>query len=136
METNSKSLLEKEAIEVIQKVNKATTHTWLFTKMSNGLWLLLEILCYLLLVGLVLFAIFLPSGEIHESLALSESVTVDTNVKVKEIIEIFVILKGIIVVLGLLMIFPASLFRKLRRKNNLLEDLNDVSGKFLEKHSL
>jgi hypothetical protein len=136
MEKNFYSNIEHEAIVVIQKVNKTTSHTWLFTKMNNGIWLFLEIICYLLLIGLVLFALFLPSGEIYGSQEISESVTVDTRVNVKEIVEFFVILKGMIVVLGLLMIVPAILFRKLRKKNNLLEELNNVSSKFLEKHKL
>lgn len=136
METHVKTTIEHEAIEVIQKVDETTAHTWIFTKMGNSILLLLEIICYFLLIGLVLFAIKLPSGELNGSQELSDSITVDTSIKIKEILTFFQILKLMIIVLGLLMIVPAILFRKLRKKNNLLEKVNDISGKFLKKHNL
>lgn len=136
METHFKTTIEHEAIEVIQKVDETTAHTWIFTKMGNSILLLLEIICYFLLIGLVLFAIKLPSGELNGSQELSDSITVDTSIKIKEILTFFQILKLMIIVLGLLMIVPAILFRKLRKKNNLLEKVNDISGKFLKKHNL
>lgn len=136
METHVKTTIEHEAIEVIQKVDETTSHTWIFTKMGNSILLLLEIICYSLLIGLVLFAIKLPSGELNGSQELSDSITVDTSIKIKEILTFFQILKLMIIVLGLLMIVPAILFRKLRKKNNLLEKVNDISGKFLKKHNL
>lgn len=136
METHFKTTIEHEAIEVIQKVDETTAHTWIFTKMGNSILLLLEIICYSLLIGLVLFAIKLPSGELNGSQELSDSITVDTSIKIKEILTFFQILKLMIIVLGLLMIVPAILFRKLRKKNNLLEKVNDISGKFLKKHNL
>ncbi len=122
----------QEAVSVIQQVNQKTKHTWLFTKFGNTLLFLAEWLCYLLLIGLIAFAIYLPSGELNETQQLADNVTVSTTVQVKEIMQFFVILKGLVVFLGLLMVMPALLFRNIRKKNNLLEELNDVTGQFLK----
>lgn len=136
MEANPNSTTEIDSIRIIKEVNQRTTYTWIFTKMGNSIWFLLEFICYFLLLGLVIFALYLPSGQIIESQQVAENITVETNVQVKEIIEFFVILKLLVGILGLFMLVPARLFRKLRKNNNLLKELNDITGKFLKDYKL
>ena len=76
----------------------------------------------------------LPSGELSASNDLADNVHVKTSVKVDEIIWFFNALKVLIFILGVLMIVPARLFRQVRKKNNLLEDINDTTATFLEKY--
>ena len=101
--------------------------------MSNGLLILAEIVCYLLAIGLVVFALLLPNGTITITEDVSSNIEVGAFVKIKEIIYFFMILKVAIGVLGILMIVPAVLFRKVRKKNYVLEEVNGITGEFLKK---
>lgn len=132
MEPNTKLSTEQGAIEVIKHVNKITAHTWLVTKMGNSIWYILQVLCYLISIGLILFAISLPSGGFTESTTITEHVTVEANVKVDELLALFTVLKLLLVFLGVLMLVPAALFKKIRKKNNVLEEVNNVTSKFIE----
>ncbi len=125
----------QESTEVIKKVHQLTAHYWLKTKLSNGLLILAEIVCYLLAIGLVVFAILLPNGTINVTEEISNNIEVGAFVKIKEIIYFFMILKVAIGVLGILMIVPAVLFRKVRKKNYVLEEVNGITGEYLEKSS-
>lgn len=94
-----------------------------------------EIVCYLLAIGLVVFALLLPNGTITITEKVSNNIEVGAFVKIKEFIYLSMILKVAIGVLGVLMIVPAVLFRKLRKKNNVLEEVNTICGEYLEKSS-
>lgn len=123
----------QESTEVIKRVHQLTAHYWLKTKLSNGLLILAEIVCYLLAIGLVVFAFLLPNGTITITDKVSNNIEVGAFVKIKEIIYFFMILKVAIGVLGLLMIVPAVLFRKVRKKNYVLEEVNGITGEYLKK---
>jgi len=125
----------QESTELIKKVNQLTTHYWLKTKMSNGLLILAEIVCYLLAIGLVVFALLLPNGTITITEDVSSNIEVGAFVKIKEVIYLSMILKVAICVFGILKIVPAVLFRKVRKKNYVLEEVNGITGEYLEKSS-
>lgn len=128
--------MNQESVAVIKRINQLTTHYWIKTKLSNGLLILAEIACYLLAIGLVIFAILLPDGGIRVQDEMFNNVETEIIIKIKDVVYFFMILKVAIGVLGLLMFVPALLFRKLRKKNNLLEELNSISGDYLKKHEL
>jgi hypothetical protein len=122
-----------ESTAVIKRVHELTAHYWLKTKLGNGLLIVAEVVCYLLVIGLVLVAILMPNGTIPLAKWVSNGYSRELDFKMDEIICFFTILKVIVGVLGLLMIVPARLFRKLRKKNNVLEEVNRVCGEYLEK---
>ena len=134
METKSKSTIESNALEIIQELNQKTSQHWLMTHVGNTMLILFEVTCYLFFVGLLLFAVFMPSGEIINSLKLSESVNVKLNVQIEEMVTLFRIIKALIVVLSLLTLIPAILFRKLRKKNKQLRDINTITAHFIKRH--
>ena len=123
----------QESTEVIKRVHQLTAHYWLKTKLSNGLLILVEIVCYLLAIGLVVFAFLLPNGTITITDKVSNNIEVGAFVNIKEVIYLSMILKIAIGVLGLFMIVPAVLFRKVRKKNYVLEEVNGITGEFLKK---
>lgn len=124
-----------ESTAVIKKVHELTAHYWLKTKLGNGMLIVAEIVCYLLVIGLVIVAILMPNGTIPLAKWVSDGNSRELDFKMDEIICFFTILKVIVGVLGLLMFVPARLFRKLRKKNNVLEEVNRVCGEYLEKVS-
>ncbi len=121
-----------DAIAVITQINQKTKHVWLFTKMGNGLLIFLELSCYLLMISLILYSFYMPTGEVLANRETTDNLTVDTTLKFKEIIDFFMLLKIGITLLGLLMLVPALLFRKVRKKNNLLEEINGITAGFLK----
>lgn len=124
-----------ESTAVIKKVHELTAHYWLKTKLGNGLLIVAEVVCYLLFIGLLVVAIFIPDGTITIDVNVSDEATAATALKINRIVYFFLIVRIATVVLGLLMIIPARLFRKLRKKNNVLEEVNRVCGEYLEKVS-
>lgn len=122
-----------ESTAVIKKVHELTAHYWLKTKLGNGLLIVAEMICYLLFIGLLVLAIFIPNGTITIDVNVSDEATAATVIKINKIVYFFLIVRIATVVLGLLMIVPARLFRKLRKKNNVLEEVNRVCGEYLEK---
>jgi hypothetical protein len=122
-----------ESIAVIKKVHELTAHYWLKTKLGNGLLIVAEMACYLLVIGLVMVAILMPNGTIPLAKWVSDGYSRELNFKMDEIICFFTILKVIVGVLGLLMFVPARLFRKLRKKNNVMEEVNTICGEYLGK---
>lgn len=124
---------DPESTAVIKKVHELTAHYWLKTKLGNGLLIVAEFTFYILAIGLVVIAILMPNGAITIKEWVTNEVKFVAKVEVKDIICFFTILKVIVGVLGLLMIVPARLFRKLRKKNNVLEEVNTICGEYLEK---
>ena len=124
---------DQESVVVIRLVHQLTSHYWLKTKLSNGLLILAEIACYLLGVSLVIIAIVTPNGTIPIADWVTNGNSRQVNLKVEEIISVFLVLKIIIGVLGILMIIPAVLFRKVRKKNYVLEEVNSITGEYLKK---
>lgn len=123
---------DQESVVVIRLVHQLTAHYWIKTKLSNGLLILAEIACYLLGVSLVIIAIVIPNGTIPIAEWVSDGNSRQVNLKMEEIISVFLILKITIGVLGILMIIPAVLFRKVRKKNYVLEEVNSITGEFLK----
>jgi hypothetical protein len=121
-----------DAVNIITLVNTKTKHNWVASKLGNTVWITLEFACYIMLLALFALALYLPNGEIKEIIKVEDNITAETTLKIKELVQFFLALKIIIVVFGILMLVPATLFRKIRKKNNLLEELNDISGKFLK----
>lgn len=124
-----------ESTAVIKKVHELTAHYWLKTKLGNGMLIVAEIVCYLLFIGLLVLAIFIPNGTITIDVNVSDEATAATVININKIVYFFLIVRIATVVLGLLMLVPARLFRKLRKKNNVLEEVNRVCGEYLEKVS-
>lgn len=124
-----------ESTAVIKKIHELTAHYWLKTKLGNGLLVVGEFACYFLTICLVVLAIMMPNGTITYTEEVSPNITVDTNVKVKEVIYFFTALKLVIGILGLLILIPAVLFRKVRKKNNVQEEVNTICGEYLGKVS-
>lgn len=129
METQNTNTKETQYLRALRRIQALTSHTWIFSRLNNTLMLSLEYCCYLLLIGLVAFAIYLPDGSLNESQQVSENIRVDSSIKVQEIIEFFIILRLMIGALGLLMLVPAYLFRQVRKKNYKLEEVHDIIEK-------
>jgi len=53
--------------------------------------------------------------------------------KIEEVVSFYKVLKITIGILGILMIIPAILFRKVRKKRYILEEVNTLTGEFLKK---
>lgn len=122
-----------ESIAVIRKVHELTKHYWIKTKFNNGLLVLAEIACYLLAIGLIVVAFVISNGTIPIAEWESDGNSRQILLKIEEIASFYKVLKITIGILGILVIIPAMLFRKVRRKNYVLEEVNSVCGEYLEK---
>lgn len=122
--------LLKDATLVIRKVKEKTEHTWVFTKFVNAVFFLLELFCYATLISMVIFAIYLPSGEFIFSVLVDKHSTISAGLTIPQLVTIFNTMKGLILFLGLMMLLPAILFRRLRKRNHILEELNSLTEKF------
>lgn len=126
---------EQEAIMVIQEINKETSHTWLVTKLGNSILFLGEIFFYILLLGFVFGAFIMPSGEIPVNEQVNNGVTVSSSIQIDGILKAVAFLKGVVIFAGLTMMIPAFLFRKIRKKNNKLEKVYNLTNEYLKKQT-
>ena len=124
---------DQESVVVIRLVHQLTAHYWLKTKLSNGLLILAEIACYLIAIGLVFVAIIIPNGKLPVTEWVTNGIKFVVTAEKDEIKFFFIVLKVTIGILGFLMIISAVLFRKVRKKNYVLEEVNSITGEYLKK---
>lgn len=126
---------EQEALLILQDINKETSHTWIATKLGNTFLFLGEWFCYLMILVFIVLALKIPSGEIAVDQTVSEGVTVQTSVEVDSLKQLAGLAKALVIFAGLTMILPAVLFRKVRKKNNKLEKVYNLTNDYLKKQA-
>lgn len=132
MEATLDSKRQSDAVSVIKQINTITDHNWIFTKFSNSIWWILEIFCYVMIIILLAIIFYLPSGEIFASQQISESVSVETKLTFSQLVTFFWILKLTLFILGIMTFLMSRIFKRIRKRKNLLEEINNLSGKFLK----
>jgi hypothetical protein len=123
---------QSDATQAMQTIKEKTSHTWIFSRMGNLFLWLFEIACYLSVVIIVYIAIRLPDGSLSIPVQMNEADRVNIMVEEGRLKEIMQLVKTVVGLLGFLMLIPGVLFRKVRKKNNLLEEVNGISVAYLK----
>ncbi|MBS1635329.1 MAG: hypothetical protein JST26_05355 [Bacteroidetes bacterium] len=126
---------EADASRVINQIRVMTDHSWLVTRLRNTFLILSEIACYLGMILLIFFSIWLPNSSLTGSEQLNSHVNVNISIEIVEMVNFFLVLKILIGILGALLIIPAILFRKIRKKNNTLEEIHDLATSYVKQHN-
>jgi Trk-type K+ transport system membrane component len=127
---------EKDAIDILFHIDTKTDHYLIVSKFGNTLLLLFEILCYLIFIGIIVTLILVGNGEIKETVALDENLHGELILRIEEVIKFVFYLKIAIGLISSLLFIPAYLLRKLRKKNNDLEEIHSQTNNFLLHYKL
>jgi ABC-type multidrug transport system fused ATPase/permease subunit len=132
MEANLDSKKQTEALSIIKQINSITDHNWVFTKFSNSIWWLLEIICYVMIIILIGIIFYLPSGEIFANQQITEGISVEAKLTISQLVTFFWILKVTLFILGIMTFLMSRIIKRIRKRKNLLEEINNLSSKFLK----
>ena len=124
-----------DAEKVVQNVEQVSSRSAFVSSIGNGILFLLEVICFVVLIGMIAVAIWLPGGSLtNDTIILNTRISLSNNMTVDDLIRFYNTLKIIVVVLGLLLLIPALLFHRIRMKNRLINQIHSICTDYLKTH--